>query len=276
MNCLDKLASKVRLWVPPVLDYAFRPLLGRAVYYTGTYPNWASARAQSSGYDDPSIMCKVLDATRTVKLGKAAFERDSVLFEVPAYPFELLATLLRVAVEFEGHLSVLDFGGSLGSSYYQCRRFLTVLKDIKWGVVEQKHFVDCGRAEFEDGSLLFFESSSACVEAIHPKVVVLSSVLQYLESPINVLNELIRYKCRYLIIDRSPFSDMKRSFLTVQHVPKKIYKASYPSWIFTREDLRTQMATHYELIAEFESHDGWAKAGGIRFSYGGMIFRCRD
>ena len=95
-------------------------------------------------------------ATLEVIAGRAAFERDSVLFNEVQHSFPVLAGLLRAATENEGRLCVLDFGGSLGSSYFQCRGFLSVPSLLSWNVVEQPHFVRCGRECIESEQLKFY------------------------------------------------------------------------------------------------------------------------
>ena len=70
------------------------------------------------------ILDKVLAATLKVKQGQAVFERDSVLFDEIEYSWPLLAGLMWAAASNGGKLNVLDFGGALGSSYYQNRKFL--------------------------------------------------------------------------------------------------------------------------------------------------------
>src|SRR5690606_1701818 len=108
----------------------------------------------------------------------AVFERDSMLFDEVHHSFPVLAGLLRAAAENAGSLSVLDFGGSLGSSYYQCKDFLAVIRELQWSVVEQEHFVRAGREEFSTDRLNFFYSIAECVESAAPNVALLSGVLQ--------------------------------------------------------------------------------------------------
>lgn len=57
-----------------------------------------------------------------------------------------------------GALKVCDFGGSLESTYYQNKKFLDKITDVSWGVVEQRHFVDAGKKDFEDDRLKFFNT----------------------------------------------------------------------------------------------------------------------
>jgi hypothetical protein len=47
----------------------------------------------------------------------------------------------------------VDFGGSLGSSYFS-PAFSVAAGGLPLSVVEQKHFVDTGRRNFEDDHLL--------------------------------------------------------------------------------------------------------------------------
>jgi putative methyltransferase (TIGR04325 family) len=83
-----------------------------------------------------------------VRDGECAYERDGVVFEEVQLSFPVLAGLLRASAADAGRLAVIDFGGALGSSYYQCRKFLSLLPDLAWAVVEQENFVRCGREEF--------------------------------------------------------------------------------------------------------------------------------
>jgi putative methyltransferase (TIGR04325 family) len=71
----------------------------------------------STGYDSEIILEKTRDALLKVKNGEAAYERDSVLFDEIQYAWPLLTSLMWVAAQAKGILNVLDFGGSLGTTY---------------------------------------------------------------------------------------------------------------------------------------------------------------
>jgi putative methyltransferase (TIGR04325 family) len=181
--------------------------------------------------------------------------------------------LLRAAAENEDQLSVLDFGGSLGSSYFQCRNFLSVLNSLSWNVVEQAHFVHCGRECIESEQLKFYFTIDDVLNEKKQNVILLSSVLQYLPEPYAILTELMQSKIKYLIIDRTPFSDAPHDTITLQHVPPSIYPASYACRIFSKRVLMAYLSNQYDIIAEFESNDSNAIADGMKFAFGGMIFR---
>jgi len=260
-------------WLPPALIGHLRHLLRRGIYFSGKYSDWSSASSNASGYDAEQILERVKQAMLKVSRGEAAFERDSVLFDEVIYSYPVLAGLLRAAAENGGRLSVLDFGGALGSSYYQCKKFLSVLPSLQWGVIEQPHFVKCGLEYFKTEQLDFFFTISDGIGKIRPSVALLSSVLQYVPEPYAVLDELMQSEIRYLIIDRTPFGDSDDDIITVQHVSALIYPASYPCRIFSRKIFLEKLKNNFELISQFESVDGTAVLSGREFAFGGMILR---
>lgn len=263
-------------WIPLAIQELLRPYLGRSVFFRGCFNNWGSACKYSIGYDHELILEKVKGAMLKVQSGGAAYERDSVLFDSIQHSFPVLAALARAALESGGRLAVLDFGGALGSSYYQCRKFLSISKSLRWGVVEQAHFVKCGKESFESDHLQFFETISACNMKIQPNVALLSSVLQYLPKPFDVLDQLINQKIKYIVLDRTPFSQLSHDFITVQYVPPRIYKASYPCWVFSQEAMLAYLEKEYDTLVVFQSLDGPAWTGEYGFAFGGMILRRRD
>jgi putative methyltransferase (TIGR04325 family) len=248
----------LKLFAPPILVQAYRALCARVqggLYLSGDYSSWGEALAASTGYDSEIILEKTRTALLKVKRGEAAYERDSVLFDEIQYSWPLLAGLMWVAAQSGGRLNVLDFGGSLGSTYFQNRRFLERLSAVRWNIIEQPRWVEVGKAEFEDEHLKFYGSIEDCLAETQPNVIVLSSVLQYLEHPFDVLHMLSATPCNHLIIDRTPFWDGPTDRLCVQHVPASIYAASYPSWIFSLHRFRSFLNESWEVVAEFEGFD---------------------
>lgn len=221
--------------------------------WLGDYPSWESARRASTGYDTGLILDKVKQASLKVKAGQAAYERDSVLFDRIYYSWPVLAGLLWAASRDGGRLKILDFGGSLGTSYFQNRRFLAQVRDLRWNVVEQSHFVDCGKEHFADERLRFYGDVESCLIEASPDTLLLSSVLQYLESPHQMLDTLIAHKFKTIILNDTPCWIGGNDRITVQKVPPSIYPASYPSWVFGDASLSNHFLTDYELVSDFSN-----------------------
>ena len=232
---------------PPLL---LNLLTGFFYGWKGDYASWSEAKKKCSGYDSQIIFSKVKESILKVKNGEAAFERDSVLFDKVQHSFPLLAALSLAALQNNGKLNVLDFGGSLGSSYFQNKNVLTGLQELHWCIVEQEHFVKEGQRIFEDDHLHFFFDIKTCLENYRADVFLLASVLQYMEKPYALLDEALVKKTEYILIDRTPILLKGKDRITIQKVPKNIYEASYPCWLLNEEKLLNHLSPDYELVFE--------------------------
>ncbi|MBA4416985.1 MAG: methyltransferase, TIGR04325 family [Syntrophus sp. (in: bacteria)] len=241
--------------------------------WSGDYSSWEAARATATGYDSQLILEKVKNALLKVKNGKAQYERDSMLFDEIEYSWPMLTALLWIASRNSNCLHIIDFGGSLGSSYFQNRRFLSHLTELSWNIVEQMNFVACGKEHFQDDVLRFYSSIEACLKSQRCDTILLSSVLPYIEKPYDLVVNIIALGFKNIIIDRTPFflKDIPDR-LTIQNVPPGIYRASYPAWFFNREKFLKLFQKQYDLVAEFTSND---KAPEIAAEFKGFIFKAK-
>lgn len=253
------LKDMLKLVTPPVFIHLMkRPRDNRptdAYGLSGNYRSWDEAIAASTGYDSEIILEKTRISLLKVKNGEAVYERDSVLFDEIQYAWPLLAGLMWIAARDGGKLNVLDFGGSLGSTYFQNRVFLSALPGVRWNIVEQSRHVEIGKAWFADDRLCFYADIADCLDDTQPNVVLLSSVLQYLEHPNTIIDQILALPCNNIIIDRTPFWSGPSNRLCVQNVPPGIYPASYPSWIFSRQRFHSYLNETWEIVAEFDCLD---------------------
>jgi putative methyltransferase (TIGR04325 family) len=246
--------------VPRVLKYLRRVPAAQQgtanVAFAGNYAAWDDAVSVSTGYGNPVILERTCASLLRVKRGEPVFERDSVLFDTPQHSFPVLMALLRATVVEKGRLSVADFGGSLGSSYFQCRPLLRGVPTVEWNVIEQEPYVRCGREHFEDGELSFSATLDECVAHRNPNTLLMSGVLQYLPDPYAALEQLLEVRIRHVIVDRTAFLASDRDRLTVQTVPEWIYPASYPAWFLSERKFAAMFAAAgYRLVADFAGAD---------------------
>ena len=236
--------------------------------WEGDYRSWEEAKMCSGGYDQRHIMSQTLSAVKAVRNGLAAYERDSVVFAKPEYNWPLVACLMHVAARNKGRLSVLDFGGAFGSSYFQNKLWFDGLRELRWNIVEQPHYVEVGVKELQDAQLKFFQGIDMAAKS-NPNVVLLSGVLAYLQNPYEMLKQAQALACGHIIIDRTGFTLDATDRLTIQRVPPFIYEATYPCWFLSRERFMSTMTPAYELIAEFSGAD----EANIPSEYKGFLFR---
>lgn len=261
----------LKLMIPPV----FPPLLVllKNRNFSGNYANWEEALKDCSGEFSPDFYEKLRKLGLAVKNGKAEYTRDFTLFHEPQFNWPLLATLFKVANDHQGVVGVLDLGGSLGNVYYQHKKVLSKLK-LRWCVVDTPKIVAIGREDFADNQLVFYEAISECISGENINIILLSGVLQCLQDPDSILDELLEKRAPAVVIDRTPFihrtGRAKSNFLTVQKLPQEMANARAPHWFFDEAKFCDRFYRNgYRLIAQWKGYD-WANIRGTEFK--GLIF----
>jgi len=266
MDSLKKIAKLL------LSDYLIGKIYGLFYGWHGNYNSWAAAQQKCTGYDEKKILDNVIANAERVKKGEIPYERDSVAFDKVEYSFPVLSALMWISIKNDVRLNLLDFGGSLGTSYYQNIQFLNHLSALNWCIVEQSHFVDEGKKHFEDQNLHFFYSLNECMSMYKINAVLLSNVIQYLENPYVILEEIISKKIEYIIVDRTLFVNRDEDRLTIQKVPEKIYKASYCCWFLSEEKFLNQFRNRYDLIYDYNVKG----IINIRALYKGYLFKIKE
>jgi putative methyltransferase (TIGR04325 family) len=248
-----------------------RKLMPSRFGFRGDYPSWAEAQRVCSGYDAANILEKVKTSMLKVKSGEAVYERDSVLFDEIEYSWPLLAALMWVAAQKNGKLKVMDFGGSLGSAYFQNQKFFRDTDLQKWSVVEQESFVRCGSEFFEDGVLGFYNEPEEVIRSSGvPDVLLVSCTLPYLEQPYEVLHRLMNLHCPYIVVDNTYFNYETRDRICIQKVPPEIYDASYPCWFLNFDRVLQTMRSDYTIISE-HNNESAIYLDGRKIRYKGFL-----
>jgi putative methyltransferase (TIGR04325 family) len=255
---IQKIPSRLYVWL-------------RGQGWCGDYKTWTKAVRLTTGYDKEHILEKVKTIHSAMKNSYLCNSGGEDIRYVRQYAWEVCAILLWIANQNKAHLNVLDFGGSLGTLYYQHNPFFNTLK-MQWSVVEQPHYVKVGKAEFEDEKLKFFFSVEDCLREMRTPIhcAVFGSVLQYLEEPHAILADVFKHKIRYILITRTGFTLNKPDRITIQKVPKSYYDASYPCRIFEERKFLDFFAQYgYKPILEYkEKHQI-----NIPSTYKGILFQ---
>ena len=227
------------------------------------FNNWQTAQNQSDGYATDPVLASIVKASRTVAQGDALYDRDGVTYHTFAENAHLVAALRHI-LEKEGRFQVLDFGGSLGSTYRQHRWFLSDMTDFVWCVVEQSPFVETGKRLFENNKLKFDTTISSAFKQYKPNIALLSNALQRIEQPNAVLDELMQLDIPYLFIDQIPTIKGRENRITQSVFPAKKCKSSYPSWLFAEDVFKEKLQQYYRILDEFDANDAQLNLNGVR------------
>lgn len=263
----------VRQLVPAPLRRWLNDLLGFGIRFSGPYSSWAEASRRSAGYDQDSILTRVRETSLRVRRGEFAYEQDSVGFVQQSPPLHLLSALAESSAGSSRALNVLDFGGALGSLFQRARPFIEPSQIGHWLVCEQDHFVKQGLAEFAHPPLCFSANPSDALRTGPVDLLVLSSVLPYLQDPLHTLSELSALQPRYILIDRTPFSPDDTDHVLVQHTPRSIYRASYPLWLLSLRSLDDVLKDGYTSESNSLCAEGPVVRGALVGEYRAMLWR---
>ncbi len=269
MTRMQYFASEV---LPPIVFNYLKKLFKKR-WISGDYKDWTEASKCSSGYEIDLILSEVLDSTlRAIREG--GYERDGVYFSSGEYSWPALFGVFLGAVQSPGRVGVLDFGGALGGLYLQNKKILDLIPSLNWNIVEQHHYIRAANENIKLNNLNFYYSVAECLLFSRPNVVLLSSVLQYLENFELIFDEISYPEAKFLIIDRTPFCSGQGHNIKVQYVPKSIYDASYPIRVFSKEALLSKLAGTWELLASGMSPEGVVIADdGDHISFEWLILR---
>ncbi len=241
---------------------------------SGDYASWSEAASLCS-FDRPEFLDKVFAATEAVLGGQAVHMRDGCLFEAIEYSWPLLAGLMYAAARIGGPPVVLDFGGSLGTSYLQNHRFLDRLVSVEWHVVERDVYCDFAERRVRHPRIRFHRSIAACVAAgARPNIALFSSVLQLLPDPWALLASLRDLPVGHVLLDRVPICLEGRDRLTVFRAPAAIVAdMTRPMWFFDEARLLAALAPDFSLVERFA---GFEAAPGVPSRFHGYILERRS
>jgi len=245
INLVNRIERKIK-WLKIIIKNFFSNKKNR-FYFAGPFNTWKDARKNSEGYDNDKMIKKLFKSAIKVKNKKFAYERDTILFSKPSYDWLILHNILK---HYNNHknLNLIDFGGSLGSTYFQHKFFLESFKSIKWNIVEQKKITSIGKKFFKNKNLNFYSDLRIAMKANKSKLILLNNVLQYVESPIEIIDILSKNKGITIIIDKIIFTKKDKDIIIVQKTPKRIYEASYPLRIFSKSGFLKKIRQHFEII----------------------------
>ena len=244
--------NTLKRFLPPiVVEFLLRLGAGGNKFKYG-YKSWEEAQSLCTGYSSDSITESVVESSRAVRDGIATYERDGVLFDRIQISWPLLASLLGTPRESDV-LRVLDWGGSLGSTYRQNLELInrSGLK-VEWTVLEQSHIAEIGNEEFQTDSLRFVSSTDS-ITGSNFDVVIFASSLCYLDSPQDAIREVHKLEPKRVVIDRTPVSKSGKDLIGVQKSGGALYKASYPIHVFAHGSIQQMMRPGFDLVEEWIS-----------------------
>jgi putative methyltransferase (TIGR04325 family) len=242
--------------------------------YKGPYESFEKAKLDSVGYHEINIAKRVLDVSLMRKNRIIISERDG--FILPN--IQLSSNVRHVFQKFYNSgnsISVFDFGGGFGSWYFDIIDLYGSSIIKKWVIVEQDTYVRVGKKLFEDDRLEFFSNLNNLNDHNTFDLILLSGVLQYIETPYDLLSKINQIDSHMLILDRTPFWNGHKDKCFVQINAQ--LADSYPSWIFNEEYFLNFMNKYWVKVNEFYTLDNqYLSINMKRIRFKGFVFKKRN
>lgn len=262
-----------RFWLPPVVRHGLNRLAGQTFFYRGRFLNWEQACKAADGYGDDRVIERMHTAALAVRDGQAKWERDGVLYDCIQPDFPMLAGMSR-AIRPDRSLRVLDVGGAFGSSWLQARHGMPDIH-LNWTIVEQERVVELAQRDFATQGIRYTTSLDEALAYGAYDLALFSSVLQYLPDPHGMLDRVIACGIEWLLIDRHPCSSIGE-LATLQHCPRRLYEATYPSWLFDCDRMWASLVATHEQIFSWRGLDKQISGHGFHADFVGTLWKRRN
>jgi putative methyltransferase (TIGR04325 family) len=134
--------------------------------------------------------------------------------------------LLWLSLLLRDRSVLVDYGGSIGLTYYGFQRFRSLPADVRWVIIEVPEIVEAGRRVAEErGAALEFVTSTS--EAPAADILVTAGAIQYMRDSVPGLLDRFTTKPKHVIINKVPLTN-KPAFWTLQNFgtgisPYRIY-----------------------------------------------------
>jgi putative methyltransferase (TIGR04325 family) len=278
----NKLKKTAKLISPPILLESVRKLKryfsrSHVMHYgafEGPMSSWEEAIAHSDGWDASVITEKILASALKVRDGIAEFQQDTVIRDKILYSTTIVAFLLLALAlsRQKGRLDIMDFGGSLGTNYFQYRKIIKQLHEtpFKWNVIELPAIAQLGLRHFANANLNFFESLDHAINELGqlPDAFLFTGSLQYVAEPLSLIDKVISSGAKLLAFDRLLVAPTEEHAIFIQRPdPEIFYPSTYPVWCFSKDRfIEHLMSKRFILVEHFTLNPQ------AHFDHCGMIF----
>ena len=216
-------------------------------------------------YEQARKACKTsydFDSLAQVVAEKTRIFRDSLKAKPVKGDLQLVRCLATMfASPGKEELKILDFGGACGAHYFTLKSLLRDRIKLNWAVVETDSMVNHAKA-LETEELSFFSSVNQARNALGQIDLLFSSgTLQYLESPTNLIEQLMAVEAEFVYLTRMGLSQDQK-VITIQEsslgtngpgpLPPGFTDKliDYPVSFIPKSELSNLLTQKYEILCE--------------------------
>lgn len=217
--------------------------------WEGIYAGFAQCPRVGPGFESDRWVRQETDRINELL---EAVENNKAISSVVSNRTNLLPFLAVMVSENskENRISILDFGGGLGSTYISVMAACADEQVVDYRVVDSKNICQAGKKCFKDNAHLhFYDHLTDEIQKVD--IICLSSSIQYVEDWKGLLKGLTKYDPQYILLADLPAGDIP-TYATVQNY----YESRIPHWFFNvTEVIETMTSIDFSLLFK-SSYDG--------------------
>lgn len=207
--------------------------------WEGIYKNFGECPSAGEGHEGNTWVSRSFERINTI--------RDEIKQGNPisSDPESLLPFMVALLSANNDTISILDFGGGLGSTYMSIISACERNQDINFHIVESNKICETGVNIFKDDHRINFYKYPVFPQKIKKMDIVhLGSSLQYIEDWRQLLKGLSEYNPKYFLFEDLPAGAIS-TFATIQNY----YESKIPHWFFNIEEFISMMESiNYKLF----------------------------
>jgi len=127
--------------------------------------------------------------------------------KTPFCGHEALGVLASTLLLKQNEISIVDFGGGLGTGFLQLLCSLPKNTKIRYSIIDEEKMCEKGRSLFCGWSNLEFFNELTENHINNTDIIYINSVLQYIENYTSVLQKLVALKADFILFDRLAAGD---------------------------------------------------------------------
>lgn len=226
----------------PVVKVVARWANKEPFIWDGVYESFAQVPVAGDGFVSNAWLTDMERYTRAA-IKALCDDGSAIPANVPQY-HALLAMLVSTLPVMDRPVRVLDFGGGMGIGFANVSRCMAAGLDVEYLIVDNEESCERGRRLLEDfSSVSFMSELPRDVEGVD--VIVLSSVLQFVEEYEKLLSSLAAFRPTHWLFSFLPAGDVPTFASAQLNVPGSVL----PVWFFNVRELVEKIETlGYELV----------------------------
>jgi putative methyltransferase (TIGR04325 family) len=206
--------------------------------------SWGDATSRSSGYQSPQTINSLIGSD-------PVSEQNHVSENLIGSRFQQVASAFLEGVasaQLQTTIRVLDIGGGLGEYFFLLEKIVPSLT-VHWTIVETSAVCELAIRTVPAQTNLVWTDSVDHVEG-NFDIVLMSSVIQYVENPYELLNIGIE-KSNFLILNRCPLTTSKTGVVCIQRPGFFESKGSYPVHMLSETELISHLRSRGEILSRW-------------------------